>query len=78
MYRDELVQVAAVAVAAIVDFDKGSTGESNSQAILDVLAERQKQEAKWGSQHHHPEKWFTILGEEVGEVAKDVLEKNYE
>lgn len=88
-YRDELVQVAAVAIAAIQDFDRESTflfqdpllfsGDELLDKILqDVVAERLKQEDKWGSQHHHPEKWFTILGEEVGEVARDVLEKNYE
>lgn len=76
-YRSELIQVAAVAVAAIQDFDTGSTDDftANGYYILNqVEAERIKQEYKWGPQHHSPEKWFTILGEEVGEVANAILE----
>ena len=79
-YRNELIQVAAVAVAAIQDLDKGSTdctfGEHHF--TLEYIAmERIRQEKKWGTQHHSPEKWFTILGEEVGEVANAILEKDF-
>lgn len=80
-YRDELIQVAAVAVAAIQDFDHGTTllnddvGSMLDGDILDeVRHERRKQEVKWGPQHHTKEKWFVILGEEVGEVANAILE----
>ena len=42
-----------------------------------ILEERQKQDEKWGEQNHNIYKWLAILGEEVGEVNKAALEKNY-
>ena len=36
--------------------------------------ERLNQDEKWGEQAHHPYKWMSILMEEVGEVAKAILE----
>lgn len=39
-----------------------------------ILAERERQEAKWGQQDHEPEVWLTILGEEFGEFCKALLE----
>ena len=44
------------------------------QDMTDI--ERQYQVKKWGVQHHTDEKWGMILLEEVGELAKAVLEKN--
>lgn len=41
-----------------------------------VLAERRHQDEKWGKQSHDPDRWHTILSEEVGEVAKAVLEND--
>ncbi len=40
----------------------------------EVLAERARQDKKWGQQNHHPMEWLAILGEEVGEVNKAALE----
>lgn len=46
-----------------------------TQMVLEeVEQERRSQDRKWGQQNHDPERWFTILGEEVGEVAEAVLE----
>ena len=80
-YREELIQVAAVALAAIQDKDVGSTSldstgrEGHFKNLMhEVYFERKRQENKWGPQHHSKEKWFTILGEEVGEVANTILE----
>ena len=75
-YRDELIQVAAVAVAAIQCLDRGTTDSPEyDEAILrEVGAERCKQEVKWGAQAHTPMKWLTILHEETGEVARAILE----
>jgi len=44
--------------------------------VLDgILAECTRQKQLWGSQRHHSlEKWYTILGEEIGELAKEILE----
>lgn len=55
-----------------------STQEDILQAIRE---ERVRQDEKFGSQRTHtPEKWLTILVEEVGEVAEAILgeeDKNY-
>lgn len=41
--------------------------------------ERDRQDAKWGDQSHHPDLyWLAILGEEFGEVAKALLEADTE
>lgn len=39
-----------------------------------IQTERRRQEAKWGQQDHAPGRWSLILTEELGEVAKSVLE----
>ena len=39
-----------------------------------VELERQRQLEKWGDQRHSHERWCLILTEEVGEVAKAILE----
>lgn len=41
-----------------------------------VLAERERQDAKWGDQRDNSdERWTVILTEEVGEVAREVYEE---
>ncbi len=45
--------------------------------VADVLLERKAQDAKWGVQDHIPLYWLAILGEEVGETNKAVLEKDW-
>ena len=45
-----------------------------SDTIGEVINERKKQDEKWGEQNHHPYKWLSILGEEVGEANKAALE----
>lgn len=42
--------------------------------IEEVVAERTYQDKKWGEQNHDPQDYFAILSEEVGEVAKEVVE----
>jgi len=42
--------------------------------IKEIKEERKRQDSKWGIQNHHPLEWLPILGEEVGEVNKAVLE----
>lgn len=41
-----------------------------------IQTERDLQDQKWGQQNHHPLKWLAILGEEVGELCRAVLEGN--
>ena len=44
-------------------------------AILDeVYEERKKQQEKWGQQTHSPADWYTVLGEEYGEVGHAINE----
>lgn len=35
-----------------------------------------RQRSIWGNQRHHTHRWNTILGEEVGELAKAINEEN--
>ncbi len=45
-------------------------------ALSDVTIELFKQDEKWGENRVMPDTlWYTILGEEVGEVGKDILER---
>jgi hypothetical protein len=39
-----------------------------------VRKQREKQLEKWGTQDHDPKMWLAILGEEFGEVAKEIAE----
>ena len=79
--REELIQVAAVAVAIVEDLDRGTTEIQPypfepyvKQVLTSVAWERSRQEAKWGPQHHTPEEWLAILAEEVGEAAREIPE----
>lgn len=81
-YKEELIQCAAVCLAAAQNFEVGTTSLKTNQHTLsgliqNVFEERVRQEIKWGAQDRTPENWMVILMEEVGEAAKDVLEKNY-
>lgn len=49
-----------------------SMSSDQAKAVEAVLAERRRQDAKWGVQTHTPGVWLGILGEEFGEVSKDV------
>lgn len=44
----------------------------------DIGKETLRQKQIWGIQNHSPLKWLAILMEEVGEVSKAILEKDYE
>ena len=43
-------------------------------ALLDVQYERGLQDSRFGEQNHPNEKFYTILGEEFGEVGKAILD----
>ena len=43
-------------------------------ALAEVRLERENQHAKWGEQNCRPPEFLAILTEEVGEVAKEVVE----
>jgi NTP pyrophosphatase (non-canonical NTP hydrolase) len=44
------------------------------KVIDEVQKERDNQDTKWGEQNHCPKVWALILGEEVGEVSKELLD----
>lgn len=46
----------------------------NTPEIELVMLERKNQDVRWGVQNHGPDGWLAILMEEVGEVARAVLE----
>lgn len=74
--REEMIQVAAVAVAVVQDLDGGTTKIDYfghlTHWLDEVQRERMNQEKKWGPQHHTPEEWMAILAEEVGEAGNEV------
>lgn len=45
-----------------------------NDAIQSIIAERLRQDAKWGEQNHEPQYWMGLLMEEVGELAQAVNE----
>lgn len=49
-------------------------GRYTSNILIEVNDERGRQDFKWGPQSHDLDHWYTILGEEVGEVAMAILE----
>lgn len=48
--------------------------ELTADVVGEVGDERVRQDKKWGEQNHAAPVWFAILGEEVGEVARAMLE----
>ena len=44
--------------------------------ILTIIAERARQDAKWGEQNHDDLYWLGILMEELGETAKALIESD--
>lgn len=42
-------------------------------ALNSVLAERERQDDKWGEQNHDPFTWLAVLMEEVGELSQCAL-----
>lgn len=45
-----------------------------TDGLRSVLAERARQDMKWGTQNHHPRDYFLILTEEVGELAQAIAD----
>ena len=69
---EELIQCAAVCVCWLE-----ALGYSQASALTDIRHERHAQDAKWGSQRVQPHRtWLAILLEEVGEVARELLERH--
>ena len=52
--------------------------ENSEKALQDVLAERNRQDIKWGEQNHDPFTYLAILTEEVGELAQAAVELRFD
>lgn len=52
----------------------------NRQEIFDKIAqEMDRQDEKWGpDRNQHPAVWLTVLSEEVGEVAKEICDSEFD
>jgi len=50
--------------------------ELKAKVLAEVDTERINQNFKWGIQNHCPKVWLMILGEEVGEANKAILESS--
>lgn len=46
--------------------------------LMEVQIERWRQDKRWGEQNHPMLYWLSILGEEFGEVAKALAERDFE
>lgn len=46
--------------------------------VKPILDRRKQQDEKWGIQSHPNEWWYPILGEELGEIGKAMLEGHFD
>ncbi len=49
----------------------------DTRALMDVLRERIRQDAKWGEQNNDPFLYLTVLGEEFGELCQAALHSRF-
>ncbi|MDO7849918.1 hypothetical protein Q5H92_26400 [Hymenobacter sp. M29] len=52
--------------------------DAHARELSDVFSERARQLRKFGPQNRPPFEWFLILSEEVGEVAKECVEIQFD
>lgn len=54
------------------------TDETKARVIGEIIEERRRQDAKWGTDDNHDnEVWLAILMEEVGEFAECILHHRF-
>jgi NTP pyrophosphatase (non-canonical NTP hydrolase) len=61
----------------MTDQDGPLTTPAMWRAIAAVVAERARQDAKWGTQNHDPFLYLNILMEEVGETSQAALDLRF-
>lgn len=66
-----------IATGEVVLGDDFKAHRSVTAALEAVLAERARQDAKWGEQNHLDLTWLAILTEEVGEAAQEILTNQF-
>ena len=72
---DKWVRLPPEALAPAYEPDKRKA--ETMDALGSVLAERERQDAKWGEQNHNPYIYFAILLEEVGELAQAIIHTQF-
>lgn len=58
------------------EIEDADNGHGQANPVEQILAERVRQDEKWGEQNHNPFVWLSILIEEVGEVGKALIERD--
>lgn len=48
------------------------------KVFYDIVKERQAQDDKFGTQDHDKLMWLAIIGEEFGEVSKEIIESQFD
>jgi hypothetical protein len=71
-YQEQVTKAAGVSIKDFSGVPVWVTDRAKFYREIDL--ERQKQDAKWGVQDHEDVVWHTILAEEVGEAAQEVLQ----
>lgn len=74
LFRRSLIWLTATCIAAYSDMTDQTPYD---QPWEFVVAERHRQDAKWGEQHHTPKGWLPILGEEFGEMCEAAMRIDY-
>lgn len=57
--------------------DRAHSDRASETALISILAERKRQDAKWGEQNHDPFTYLAILQEEAGEFAQAALHDRF-
>lgn len=73
------IMVAQLISQTVIGYGALEGDEERLEVFLAVDEEMDRQDATWGAGRVMPnELWMTILSEETGEVARDILEQNHD
>lgn len=62
-----------------MSFNNVAVESIDTAQALDLIAiERQRQDNKWGVQDHDDDRWYAILAEEFGEIARGLNDNDPE
>jgi NTP pyrophosphatase (non-canonical NTP hydrolase) len=64
--------------ATVVAEETDKVKDETARIAYEVCRERVRQDERWGIQRHGPDRWMTILVEEVGEAAQASLDRKWE
>lgn len=70
-------RLAGVLALALIREEGWLSEAPRDSVVAEVLAERERQEAKWGVQDHDPIVFSAILSEECGELAQAALNARF-